>query len=121
MKNSTRFLLSSVLLLATCSLRAPAGIPKWENGLWSDPNFFPIAVWLQEPANASHFRDAGINTYVGLWEGPTEKQLAALKQSGIRVICEQNKVALQHLADPTIIGWMHGDEPDNAQDLSIGV
>jgi hypothetical protein len=29
-------------------------------------------------------------------------------------------VALNHLKDPTIIGWMHGDEPDNAQPLEKG-
>jgi hypothetical protein len=33
------------------------------------------------------------------------------------VICEQNATARQHLDDPVIIGWMHGDEPDNAQSL----
>jgi len=31
------------------------------------------------------------------------------------VICGQNAVGLAHKDDPTIIGWMHGDEPDNAQ------
>ena len=38
----------------------------------------------------------------------------------MRLICEQNAVALQHLDDSTIIGWMHGDEPDNAQELGAG-
>ena len=38
----------------------------------------------------------------------------------MRLICEQNEVALRHLDDPTIIGWMHGDEPDNAQSLGNG-
>ena len=33
------------------------------------------------------------------------------------VICQQNAVGLAHRGDPTIIGWMHGDEPDNAQPL----
>jgi hypothetical protein len=31
------------------------------------------------------------------------------------VICSQNKVGLAHKDDRTIVGWMHGDEPDNAQ------
>jgi hypothetical protein len=35
----------------------------------------------------------------------------------MRVICEQNQSALCYLDDETIIGWMHGDEPDNAQSL----
>jgi len=93
---------------------------RWQNGPARDENFFPIAVWLQPPAKARQYLDAGFNTYVGLWDGPTEEQLAALKQAGMRVICEQNAVSLKHLDDSTIIGWMHGDEPDNAQELGAG-
>lgn len=81
----------------------------------SDPSFFPIAVWLQNPAKAPRYKAAGINTYVGLWRGPTEEQLAELKRHGMRLFCDQNEVGLAHKDDPTIIGWMHGDEPDNAQ------
>src|SRR5208283_2414379 len=93
---------------------------RWQNGPAHDDSFFPIAVWLQPPAKARQYLAAGFNTYVGLWEGATEEQLAALKQAGMKVICEQNAVSLQHLNDPTIIGWMHGDEPDNAQELGAG-
>jgi hypothetical protein len=67
-------------------VRADVGENK---GPLSDPGFFPIAVWLQDPANAPRYKDMGINVYVGLWKGPTEKQLAALKQHGMRVICAQ--------------------------------
>jgi hypothetical protein len=38
----------------------------------------------------------------------------------MKVICHQNKTALKYIDDPTIIGWMHGDEPDNAQSLGRG-
>jgi hypothetical protein len=82
-----------------------------------DANFFPLAVWLQAPANAPKYREAGINVYVGLWRGPTETQLADLKRHEMRVICSQNALGLAHKDDPTILGWMHGDEPDNAQPL----
>jgi hypothetical protein len=93
---------------------------KWTNGPPSDPGFFPVAVWLQAPANGERYRQAGFNTYVGLWQGPTEAQLATLKKIGLRVICDQNEVGRRHLEDSTIIGWMHGDEPDNAQELPGG-
>jgi len=79
---------------------------------------FPIAVWLQNPANAARFRAAGVNTYVGLWEGPTDAQLDALKSSGLLVVCAQNETALRR-GDTNIIAWMHGDEPDNAQSLGV--
>ncbi len=89
--------------------------PAWTIGPWQDPGFFPCAVWLQDPANAERFREAGMNLYVGLWQGPTEEQLAALKAAGMPVICDQNAVGLAHRDDPTIVGWMQQDEPDNAQ------
>jgi len=87
------------------------------SGLATTPDFFPIGVWLQPPARATRYREAGINIYVGLWRGPTEEQLTTLRQAGMRVICEQNDLALRHRDDPVIAAWMHGDEPDNAQSL----
>ncbi len=92
----------------------------WPNGPSSDDRFFPIGVWLQDPSRASAYQSIGINTYVGLWQGPTREQLAQLKQSGMRVICAQNEVGLAHIDDDTIMGWMHGDEPDNAQRQADG-
>ncbi|MDF3056299.1 MAG: hypothetical protein K0R17_514 [Rariglobus sp.] len=92
--------------------------PAWTpSGVWADPAFFPLAVWVQSPSRAQAYRAAGINTYAGLWDGPTEEQLTTLKQAGLFAICDQNAVGLRHLADPAIIAWMHGDEPNNAQSL----
>jgi hypothetical protein len=117
-----------LLLVSICASTAMAqqlstsalNYSPWTNGPSSDPAFFPIAVWLQSPANAPCYRAAGFNTYIALWHGPTEEQLGELKKAGMRLICEQNKVALNHLQDSTIIGWMHGDEPDNAQPSGKG-
>jgi hypothetical protein len=97
----------------------PATSPyaPWANGPLSSPKYFPIAVWLQNPKNAERFREAGINLYVGLWQGPTTNQLAELKKAGMPVICEQNAVGLAYKDDSVIVGWMHGDEPDNAQGI----
>jgi len=114
-----------IILLSVINANLGANAPvnpyaQWENGPPRDSDFFPIAVWLQNPRNAQRYRQAGINTYVALWRGPTEEQLADLKKAGMKVICHQNKTALKHKDDPTIIGWMHGDEPDNAQSLGRG-
>lgn len=87
----------------------------WNNGPSSDPTYFPIGVWLQSPHRAQAYQAMGINTYVGLWQGPTSEQLEALKQVDMRVICAQNTTGLAYINDPVIMGWMHGDEPDNAQ------
>jgi hypothetical protein len=99
---------------------AETSYADWDRGPAYAPDAFPIAVWLQNPSRAEQYREAGFNTYVGLWRGPTEEQLTRLRDSGMKVICAQNPVGLQHLDDPTIIGWMHGDEPDNAQALGSG-
>ena len=90
---------------------------QWKNGPPKGADYFPIAVWLQDPKYAKQYKAAGINVYIGLWKGPTDKQLADLKAAGMSVICAQNQVGLKHIDDPTIIGWMHGDEPDNAQTI----
>ncbi len=91
---------------------------KWTHGMSADAGYFPIAVWLQSPENAARYKAAGINLYVALWQGPTEAQIAALKAAQMPVICAQNEVGLAHKDDATIVAWMHGDEPDNAQPVS---
>ena len=115
---------TAVSVLVLLSLATPPVLSgpyaKWKNGLDDNESFFPIAVWLQNPRNAARYKAAGFNTYVGLWRGPTAEQLAALKQAGMKVICHQNAVGLAHVDDATIVGWMHGDEPDNAQSLGRG-
>jgi hypothetical protein len=106
-------LAAAVFTVVSAATAQPSG--QWTNGPLADPAFFPIAVWLQHPSHAERYRQAGVNTCVGLWEGPTEDQLAALKKSGMRVVCELNETGRRHRDDPAIIAWMHGDEPDNAQ------
>lgn len=113
------FVLAAFLAHATVTPSSPTP-DRTPSGIWTDPAFFPLAVWVQNPSYAKAYRAAGINTYVGLWSGPTEAQLSALKQAGFHVICHQNEVGLRHREDPAIIAWMHGDEPDNAQPLPDG-
>lgn len=93
---------------------------RWTNGPGKDASQFPIAVWLQDPRNAPKYQAIGVNLYVGLWKGPTEQQIAELRRHGMAVICDQNDYALARLDEKTIVGWMHGDEPDNAQSLGQG-
>ena len=80
-------------LASAADLRPAVGTPyrQWAMGPSPDPGFFPLAVWLQSPAKAEQYRKAGINTYVALWKGPTDEQLAALTKAGLKVICHQNE------------------------------
>jgi hypothetical protein len=120
MKRSIISAVCLILVVYVLSASGESPYAKWTNGPSHDTGFFPIAVWLQNPNKAQQYQAAGFNTYVGLWKGPTEKQLEELKKAGMKVICHQNQVGLMHIDDPTIIGWMHGDEPDNAQSLGQG-
>jgi hypothetical protein len=79
-----------------------------------------LTVWLQSPPNASRYQQVGINFFTGLWQGPTEDQLAALAAAGMPTICDQSGVWQAHLADKTIRAWLQPDEPDNAQANASG-
>jgi hypothetical protein len=93
----------------------------YESGFPSDTRFFPIGAWLQSPRNALKYRAIGINTFVGLWKGPTEAQLAELSRNGMYVVAGQNEVALYSPNRRIIKGWMQADEPDNAQPPVFGL
>lgn len=93
---------------------------RWPNGPFQTCHQFPIAVWLQDPRNAGRYKQIGVNLYVGLWKGPTERQLAELRHHQMPVICQQNAYALAHLDEKLIVGWLQQDEPDNAQPLPGG-
>ena len=96
----------------------------WSRGVPTDPNFFPIAVWLQGSWHASEMAGLGINIYIGNNAGTdmlAAADLAALKSHGIYAIVGQDSVGLANIDDPTIVGWwMTPDEPDNAQDNGMG-
>lgn len=117
-------LAAAVLPAAMCAAQdrakpipAPA-YSQWKRGLPADPGYFPIAVWLKSPAKAAAYKAAGVNLYVALWQGPTAGQLAQLKAVGMPVIVGQTAKSLAFIDEPTLVGWMHGDEPDNAQEVT---
>ena len=119
---ATTVLLAASMAPGADEARSQSANPyvQWKNGPPKDESYFPIAVWCQVPDTAPEYQKAGINLYVGLWNGPTEAHLAELKKYGMPVICDQNAVGLAHEDDPIIVGWMHGDEPDNAQEIPGG-
>ena len=62
----------TALLVAGCShsvhhrqSMSPASpYAQWSRGPSPDPGFFPIAIWMQDPALAARYQTAGFNTYV---------------------------------------------------------
>jgi hypothetical protein len=93
----------------------PAYYRRWSLGPSSDPTYFPVGVWLQSPPNASRYAAVGVNTFTGLYMGPTDDQLTALAAANERTYCDQADAWSAHLADPTIAAWMQPDGPDDAQ------
>lgn len=115
-------LLLTVFAVLAASPAAPAAraddyYAQWENGPPSTDDYFPLAVWLQAATTSriNQYKAIGINLYIGLWDGPTESQLSALKNAGMQVICHQNATGLASPNNDVIVGWMQRDEPDNAQ------
>ena len=76
---------------------------------------------MQSPARATRYKEMGINVFVGLWEGPTEAQLAALAKYDMFAIAEQNDIGLRSVNRHLIKAWMQQDEPDNAQPIGLGL
>jgi hypothetical protein len=81
----------------------------------NDPGFFPIAVWLQSPSNAANYKANGINLFIGVYNGLNQTKLNQFKTANMKFICSQNEFSKNHIDEPLIYAWMHGDEPDNAQ------
>lgn len=100
---------------------------QWPEGPPTSDDYFPLGVWLQAPGDALLWKDAGINVYIALWQGPTTEQLDALLDAQMQVVAQQNETALQYrnarLSDgrPLIAGYFLFDEPDNCQRCPDGV
>lgn len=75
---------------------APAYWSKWPAAkAWRDPNTLPVGVWMQDPATpydgsdeAHAFRALGVNTFVGLWDWPSDEhgQVRAAAAAGLAVV-----------------------------------
>jgi hypothetical protein len=94
---------------------------SFENGFPNDERFFPLGVWLQSPNSAPRYKAIGVNTFVGLWKGPTEPQLATLAKYSMFAVADQNEVGLNSPNRYVIKAWLDSrDEPDNAQSMAYG-
>ena len=114
------------LLAAVVAMRGadPSALRRqsFENGFPREVGFFPLGVWLQSPNTAPRYKAMGINTFVGLWKGPTESQLATLARYSMFAVADQNDVALNSPNRYVIKAWLDSrDEPDNAQSTAYGL
>ncbi|MBP7736603.1 MAG: hypothetical protein KA369_11565 [Spirochaetes bacterium] len=101
---------------------------------------FVFGVWLQGPENmlngktiAQNYKDIGINTFIDLWNWPSEKDMypgyaiesmQALKDSGMNVYAGNDAAAVNWIkAHPEFWdifkGYVLGDEPDMNRNSGI--
>jgi hypothetical protein len=103
----------------------PAYYARWSNGLPSDPNFFPIAVWDQDPTrirnganNATNYKNLGINTFAGLWDFPADStsstKLSAIESAGMYALAGDSGISIARAfpAAGALAGYQLGDEQD---------
>lgn len=98
---------------------APQPIP-WEGGPryyaahpsaaaagWTDPGFFPIAVWqesVRQPEDTALDRAVGLNTYLS----PTgDTDLSLIAAAGMHAV-----VSVRRQSSPATVGWFLADEVD---------
>ncbi len=96
-------------------------------------NEFIFGVWMQSSIAkhdgitvAQQYKNIGINTYMGLWQWPSEAvmysgwaedSMEALKNAGLKVFAGNDKAAVDWINshpeyDDTFLGYLLGDEPD---------
>ena len=95
----------------------PAYYAKWTNGPSTDPAFFPITVWYQNPSSGYFYQQMGVNfhTYWGSPTSTTESQLTKLKQYNMSGITGYSDMYLNSVNKSVVKSWFHPqDEPDNA-------
>jgi hypothetical protein len=58
--------------------------------------------------------------YISIHRGLDQEKLDFLKAADMKVITHMNDFCRENMDEPLIYGWMHGDEPDNAQRNKAG-
>ncbi len=90
---------------------------QFSNPLPSDPEYFPVGVWLQDAVSQTEIdldKDAGFNLYVAL---TANSDLSLLQRNGMRAILQQSEWRENRIAmnSPAVAGWEMFDEVDMSQ------
>lgn len=77
------------------------------------PDFFPIAVWQQPTSSFSKWQGRGINTLMAVPIGNDADAWATTAiNNGLYQIRLPRPDPTLDINDPTLLAWMHADEPD---------
>lgn len=75
---------------------------------WTDPSFFPIAVFLGKPEDAASLRSIGINTYMGAEHDGS--RISTITSTGMSVLAQDEWTAAEIGNDSRVVGWHISDE-----------
>src|SRR3954467_673308 len=108
MKATARVIPSTFAFIGTLEAQN-SPYSQWPNGPSTDPNFFPIGVWLQSPPNVGEFKSIGVNMYIGFFGDLDQASLSALAASQMPLVPDQNSVGLIGPGNSDIHGWDQTD------------
>ena len=87
-----------------------AKFPHATNSGWTDPSFFPIAVFMGKPSDAASLSSIGVNTYMGAEHDGS--LLSSVTGTGISVLAQREWTPEEVGDDPRVVGWHISDECD---------
>jgi hypothetical protein len=87
-----------------------AQFPQAATSGWTDPSFFPIAVFLGKPEDAASLWSIGVNTYMGAEHNGST--MASITGTGMNVIAQDEWTTAEVGSDPRAVGWFLSDECD---------
>jgi hypothetical protein len=86
---------------------------KWDNAAksgWTDPSFFPLAVFFGKPSHAAELAAIGINTYMGAEHDGSS--VSMVTGEGISLLAQSEWTDAELADDPLVVGWHVSDECD---------
>lgn len=99
-----------------------AKMAKAEAAGWSDPAFFPIAVWGVDPQHAAHYKSIGINTAMMANHTPPMSVVTAdldvisfLTVSFPNGHTQSDWTTAEIGSDPRVVGYFIYDEPEQGE------
>ena len=87
-----------------------AQFPQAAASGWTDPAFFPIAVFGGKPEDAAALWAIGVNTYMGAEHDGA--QMSTITGVGMSVLAQPEWTIQEIGDDPRVVGWTISDECD---------
>ncbi|MCX6502857.1 MAG: DUF4082 domain-containing protein, partial [Microbacterium sp.] len=91
----------------------PAYYGQWEKATqagWTDPSFFPVAVFFGKPSHADDLAAIGVNTFMGAEHDGSA--VSTITREGISLLAQPEWTDAEVGDNPLVVGWHVSDECD---------